>query len=657
MEAKEAKSGEGGAEAKPGGDRAKKDNNKKKKAKKDRPAKEARERPAFNVGDVVFGKILEVSDDAIFVDLSGKGRAVFDKLELLLPEDVADQIEDEARRAEARAEAIISGRDPDAAEAAAAANHAAKEAAKATGEATGTEAAPAAEPGAEASEPALTNGAGENHAEHRRIVQSRPPEGDAPAAVEAEAAPVAEGAEAPAAAAESDVVEGGEAAAASESSGTAESADPGEGGGEPGTPGVVQLPRVVLEAGAPFVGVVHNDGGRGGLVVLTHHPKRASKAKPQVAAAFKQKNEIFGLVTGVIKGGVEVDVDGVRAFAPGSHMDLRLGADLHPLVGRRLAFFVTQYGKRGRDVVLSRRALLEAEAKVTREAALAKIQPGTTVTGTVRSVVQFGAFIDIGGVEGLVPLTEMSHNRGDTPSDVFKVGAQVEVKILRIDEKHKVWLSRRATIPDPWGAVAEKYAFGTRHTGKVVRLQPFGAFVELEPGVDGLIHTADLAIQRIEHPSEVVKVGDAIEVVVASLDPGSHRIGLHPAPTGPAADEAPQRVQLHKVVKVQVVSIETGGLTVRVLGATGRHARGFIPAGGTGTPRGTDLRKQFPPGHTLDAKVIEMDPKRSEIKLSIRAMQEESERSAYQQYRQQVKREAKFGTFADLLAKRGPTQK
>jgi len=673
---------------------------KKKKPKKDRPAKESRERPAFNVGDVVFGKILDVGEDAIFVDLSGKGRAVFDKLELLLPEDVADTIEEESRRAEARAEAIISGRDPDAAEAAAAANHAKEAASRApAGEnAEASEVAPTepADPPAEASlsgssgspsEGKLTNGGTEASAssssdvsgEHtvegaplRRIVQPRlrsePPtetspseEPAAPAAAEGEngstngAVAAADGEGAVERADVATTVESVEGDAATGEG--AEAAAEGAEEAESLTPGVVQLPRVVLEPGAPFVGVVHNDGGRGGLVVLTHHPKRASKAKPTVAAAYKQKTEIFGLVTGVIKGGVEVDVDGVRAFAPGSHMDLRLGADLHPLVGGRLPFFVTQYGKRGRDVVLSRRALLEAEAKVTREAALAKITPGSTVPGTVRSVVQFGAFIDIGGVEGLVPLTEMSHNRGDTPSDVFKVGVTLDVKILRVDEKGKVWLSRRATIPDPWGAVAEKYAFGTRHTGKVVRLQPFGAFVELEPGVDGLIHTADLSITRIEHPSDVVKVGDAIEVVVASLDPGSHRIGLHPAPTGAAADEAPQRVQLHKVVKVQVVSIETGGLTVRVLGATGRHARGFIPAGGTGTPRGTDLRKAFPPGHKLDAKVIEMDPKRSEIKLSIRAMQEESERSAYQQYRQQVKREAKFGTFADLLAKRGPTQK
>ncbi len=654
-----------------GGDKSDKKDKKKKKPKKDRPAKETRERPAFGVGEVVFGKILEVGEDAIFVDLSGKARAIFDKLELLLPEDVADQVEDEARRAEARAEAIITGRDPDAAEAAAAANHAKETAAKAGQE---QQAEAQAEVASEApAEVVVTNGSTEVavpaeqgsgaslDGAHRRIVQPRlrsePPEGAEAAAEEAPVNGQVEGAPVEAAApAEATQAEGEAAPAAGEAAAEVPDAAPSE-PAEPLPAGVVQLPRVVLEPGAPFVGVVHNDGGRGGLVVLTHHPRRASKAKPQVAAAFKQKTEIFGLVSGVIKGGVEVDVDGVRAFAPGSHMDLRLGADLHPLVGKRLPFFVTQYGKRGRDVVLSRRALLEAEAKVARESALAKIQPGSTVTGVVRSVVQFGAFIDIGGVEGLVPLTEMSHNRGDTPSDVFKVGATVDVKILRVDEKGKVWLSRKATISDPWLAVAEKYAFGSRHTGKVVRLQPFGAFIELEPGVDGLIHTADLAIKRIEHPSEVVTVGDPIEVVVASLDPGSHRIGLHPAPTGAAADEAPQRVQLHKVVKVQVVSIETGGLTVRVLGATGRHARGFIPAGGTGTPRGTDLRKAFPPGHTLDAKVIEMDPKRSEIKLSIRAMQEENERSAYQQYRQQVKREAKFGTFADLLAKRGPTQK
>jgi small subunit ribosomal protein S1 len=299
--------------------------------------------------------------------------------------------------------------------------------------------------------------------------------------------------------------------------------------------------------------------------------------------------------------------------------------------------------------------MLETEAKERREEALKRLEMGSVVSGVVRTVVPFGAFVDVGGVEGLVPLSEMSHNRADQPKDVFKVNETCDVKILRIDEKGKLWLSRKQATEDPWNSVAQKYAPGTRHTGKVARLQPFGAFIELEPGVDGLIHTADLSVKRIEHPEEVVKVGQDIDVVVANVDPKAHRIALHPAPTGDAANETAQRVQLHKTLKVVVVNVEQAGLTVRVLGATGRNARGFISAAATGTPRGTELRKLFPIGKELEAKVVEHDPRRGELKLSIKALNEENERNAYQQYRAQVKREAKFGTLADLLAKRNIT--
>jgi small subunit ribosomal protein S1 len=200
----------------------------------------------------------------------------------------------------------------------------------------------------------------------------------------------------------------------------------------------------------------------------------------------------------------------------------------------------------------------------------------------------------------------------------------------------------------------------TKHTGKVVRIQPFGAFVELESGIDGLIHTSDLVIatpqgvqgmKRIESPSELLKVGDSIDVVVAHLDPSSHKIGLHPALGGELANEPHQRVQQYKPVKAVVTNIESGGLLVRVMGVTGRNARGFVSASATGTPRGTDLRKLFPPGTQVDAKVTELDPKRGEVKLSIKALNEETERNAYQAYRQQVKTAARF-TFGDLLNKK-----
>jgi small subunit ribosomal protein S1 len=563
-----------------------------------------RERPPVNAGDIVFAKIIEITDEAIFVDIPGKAHAIFDRREMLLPDDEEPTGARSSRRAA----------DP--------------------GEAP-AEATEAPEDDGAATPVAETEAIAESSHDARTVT---PGEGQAEPSV-----------------APADAATSGEARA-EPSVAPAVTAPPGK--AEPieappvAAPPDPKVPHVILEVGADFIGVVHNDGSRGGLVVLTHHPHRAEKAKPAIEKAFNEKMTILGLVTGVIKGGAEVDVDGVRSFAPGSHVDLRLGADLSYLVGKRLSFYVTQYAKRGRDVVLSRRSLLEDEARKARSEALARLTIGQDLDGIVRSVVPFGAFIDVGGVEGLVPLQEMSHNRGDGPSDVFKAGEATRVRVTKIDERGKIWLSRRAVIPDPWQQVAQKYAVGTRHAGKVARLQPFGAFIELESGVDGLIHTVDLSIKRIESPGDVVKVGDPIEVVVSHIDPLQHKIALHPAPQGAAAAEAPQRVAMQKPVKAKVVNIETGGLVVRILGVTGRNARGYITASGTGTPRGTELRKAFNVGQEIEGKVIEMDPRRGEVKLSIKALSEDQERNAYQNYRQQLKAEARF-TFGDLLAKKG----
>jgi small subunit ribosomal protein S1 len=411
------------------------------------------------------------------------------------------------------------------------------------------------------------------------------------------------------------------------------------------------MPPIVLEVGANFVGIVHNDGGRGGLVVLTRLPKRGALAKPRVREALEKKATIEGLVTGAIKGGVEVDIDGLRAFAPASTMDVRPGADMKPFVGLRLDFHVTSYGKRGRDIVLSRKDLVEAEYKKLRAERLSTLVVGETVKGRVRTVVSFGAFIDLGGVEGLVPLQELSHNRSDGPSDVFSVGEEVEVKLIRVDDKGKIWLSRRALLEDPWSSVAAKYALGTRHAGKVVRIQPFGAFVELEPGIDGLIHAADLSFERFDDIHKIVKVGQTLDVVVSSLEMGQRRIAL--CPYNPDAEgEEPQKVVVHKSVKVKVVAHEPAGLVVRIMGVMGRGARAFITGAGTGTARGTDLKKEFPTGTVLEAKVLEIDPRRGEAKLSAKALRDDAERSAYNQYRKEVTKSSKF-TLGDLLAKRG----
>ncbi len=407
--------------------------------------------------------------------------------------------------------------------------------------------------------------------------------------------------------------------------------------------------------GDQFIATVQSTGVRGGMLVLCKgQPKPLDELKTQLEAASQSGDPVFGFVTGAVKGGLEVDLGGLRAFAPASHVDLRHGADLSSLVGQRLDFVVAQYAKKGRDIVVSRKRMLEEDVRRSRTEALSKVTPGSVHKGIVRKVVAWGIFValpEAGGVEGLIHMTEASHDRSARLNDLFRTGSEIDVKIIRIDDKGKLWLSHKATTADPWDTVKEKYAVGTKHKGKIARLQPFGAFIELEPGIDGLCHTADISFKQIEHPSEVVKVGDEMDVVVASCDPGAHKIGLHPALPSGEEEEPRQRVQQYKAVKVAVVQAVEGGLAVRVLGATGRAARGFIPAGHTGTARGTDLRKEFPVGTKLDAKVLEIDPRRGEAKLSIRALKEDVEKQAYQSYRAGVAREAKFGTFADLMKK------
>ena len=408
------------------------------------------------------------------------------------------------------------------------------------------------------------------------------------------------------------------------------------------------------QPGDQFISTVASHGLRGGMLRMARAPFPIDDAKAKVEKAKETEEDVEGFVTGAVKGGIEVDIDGLRAFAPASHVELRPGGDLSVLVGRRLQFVVLQYEKKGRDVVVSRKKFLADEAQQARAEAMKVLAPGSVHKGTVRTVVQFGVFValhDAGNLEGLVHVSEATHDRTAKLSDLFKVGDPIDVKVLKIDDKGKIWLSRKAMTNDPWDAVAQKYAPGSRHQGKVVRIQPFGAFIELEPGIDGLCYTQDLSLKPIQSPKDVVKLDETIDVVVANCDSASRRISLHPAPPEDEASEPKPKVGPNRILKVAVVHPGEPGLLVRIIGLTGRAARGFIPAGHTGTQRGTDMRKSFPVGTKLDAKVIEVDARRGETKLSIRAMKEDAEKAAYSEYREQVNREAKFGTFADLMKK------
>lgn len=410
---------------------------------------------------------------------------------------------------------------------------------------------------------------------------------------------------------------------------------------------------LVPEVTDRFVGQILGDGARGGLVVLTRKPLREEEAKPKAEAAAKDGTLINCLVTGVIKGGVEVLFDGLRAFAPASGVDLHpRTANLQNLVGQRLDFKVATYDKQGREVVVTRRPMLEKEAHERRKKAREVLQEGAEMNGVVRTVVEWGAFValpEAENLEGLVHISEVSHNPRDRIADLLKPGQKIKVLIQKIDEKGKIWLSRKALIEDPFTALVGGIKAGDVIEGEVMRVEDFGAFIKIADGFEGLCHAADLSVERVNDARELIKAGDRVKMVVHHIDQRQRRVALHPALSEEHAGEERQKVVKNGKIMVEVVKVDKPGLVVRVLGATGRQARGFIPAGQTGTARGAELRKHFNKGEKLEVQVLEIDPRFGEAKLSVTRLHQDEERKAHKEYRQKLKAESNFGTLGDLL--------
>lgn len=259
----------------------------------------------------------------------------------------------------------------------------------------------------------------------------------------------------------------------------------------------------------------------------------------QLEDAWRSGIPVEGRVEKEIKGGFEVKLGTVRAFCPYSQMGLKRVADAAVYVGQHLSFRITEYGEKGRNIVLSHRAVLEELQRQEKERLKAALQVDQTVTGTVTSLRDFGAFVDIGGVEGLIPMAEVGWGRVTDIRDALSVGQQVQVVIKQLDwDKDRISLSLRETLADPWEKAVVNYPEGSFHTGRVARLAQFGAFVTLGEGIDGLIHISRLgAGKRINHPREVLKEGEEVEVKVESVDRDNRRISLALAGVARAADE------------------------------------------------------------------------------------------------------------------------
>jgi small subunit ribosomal protein S1 len=354
----------------------------------------------------------------------------------------------------------------------------------------------------------------------------------------------------------------------------------------------------------------------------------------------------------VIKGGYEVTVGGLRGFCPFSQMDVRRVEATEEYVGRVLEFRVTTFSDNGRNLVLSRRRLLEERAAEMAEETRKKILPGAVLIGTVASLADFGAFIDLGGVQGLVPLSELSHSRVSRPADLVRVGDTVSVKVLRIDqEKGRISLSLKALEGDPWTAVAGRLRERQVVRGRAVRSTEFGVFVELLPGVDGLLHITEIPRSRQGALREAATAGAEITVLIVAIDTEKRRVALALAPEGAAlGQQMDSSVEVGAVLMGTVERHESFGIFVRL----GPGQTGLVPTGELSMSRGADPRKTFPAGSELKVMVLAIEEGGRRIRLShaqALAREEQAETQAYM--RQSPKRGDGFGLTLGEAVKQG----
>ena len=264
-----------------------------------------------------------------------------------------------------------------------------------------------------------------------------------------------------------------------------------------------------------------------GGIVLSRQRAENIKVWEDIERSFNEGTGIEGRIIGKIKGGFKVDV-GVMGFLPGSHVDIRPSRNLDKFIGTTDRFAVLKFNRARGNVVLSRRALLEKERDSLKQDILKILEEGVIIEGTVKNITGYGAFVDLGGIDGILHISDMSWGRISHPSEVVHVGDKLQVVVLKFDaEKERISLGMKQLTPDPWNTVAAKYPAGSRVQGKVISIMDYGAFVELESGIEGLIHISEMSWSRkIAHPSKILQVGQEVEVVVLNVDPGHRRISL-----------------------------------------------------------------------------------------------------------------------------------
>ena len=360
-----------------------------------------------------------------------------------------------------------------------------------------------------------------------------------------------------------------------------------------------------------------------GETILSREKAKRHEAWVELEKAYEDKATIKGVINGKVKGGFTVEVNSVRAFLPGSLVDVRPVRDTTHLEGKELEFKVIKLDAKRNNVVVSRRAVIEAENSAERESLLANLEEGHEVKGIVKNLTDYGAFVDLGGVDGLLHITDMAWKRVKHPSEIVNVGDEINVKVLKFDkDKQRVSLGMKQMGNDPWQEIAQRYPEGTKITGQVTNLTDYGCFVEIEDGVEGLVHVSEMDwTNKNIHPSKVVNLGDSVEVMVLEIDEERRRIslGLKQCIANPWETFAESHEKGDKV-SGKIKSITDFGIFIGLDGGIdGLVHLSDISWNKTGEEAVRDYKK----GDEISAVVLQVDPERERISLGVKQIEED----------------------------------
>ncbi len=359
-----------------------------------------------------------------------------------------------------------------------------------------------------------------------------------------------------------------------------------------------------------------------GETILSREKAKRHEAWQVLEKAYEEKETVIGVINGKVKGGFTVEVSNIRAFLPGSLVDVRPVRDTAHLEGKDLEFKVIKLDQKRNNVVVSRRAVIESESSVERDALLESLAEGLEVKGIVKNLTDYGAFVDLGGIDGLLHITDMAWKRVKHPSEIVNVGDEIQVKVLKFDrERTRVSLGMKQLGEDPWVAIAKRYPEGAKLSGRVTNLTDYGCFVEIQEGVEGLVHVSEMDwTNKNIHPSKVVNLGDTVEVMVLEIDEERRRISLGLKQCIPNPwEEFAKNFNKGDKVSGKIKSITDFGIFIGLDGGID----GLVHLSDISWAGGEEAVREYKKGDEISAVVLQVDPERERISLGVKQTEDD----------------------------------